>query len=71
MKIGKFDVSRLATVIAALVMGAAIWQLVALRTSPAFLSSFTATVARIYEYSRNGVLLDGAGKFAAAVRRRL
>jgi NitT/TauT family transport system permease protein len=56
MKTGKFDAARFVTVVAALVLGAAIWQLVALRTSPAFLSSFTATVARIYEYSRNGVL---------------
>jgi ABC-type nitrate/sulfonate/bicarbonate transport system permease component len=58
MKTGKFDWSQIATVTAALVVGAAIWQLAALRTSPAFLSTFTATVARIVEYSRNGVLID-------------
>lgn len=57
MKIGKFDASRFITVATALFVGAALWQLVALRTSPAFLSSFTATIARIYEYSRNGVLV--------------
>ncbi|MGZ5802988.1 MAG: ABC transporter permease [Xanthobacteraceae bacterium] len=58
MKIGKYDASRFMTVTVALVLGAAIWQLVALRTSPAFLSSFTATIARIYEYTRNGILVD-------------
>jgi ABC-type nitrate/sulfonate/bicarbonate transport system permease component len=58
MKIGKFDLTRLAITAAALLVGAAAWQLVALRTSPAFLSSFTATVARVYEYAGNGVLID-------------
>ncbi len=58
MTFGKFDWSRLATSIAALIFGAVIWQLVSLRTSPAFLASFTATVARIVEYTRNGVLVD-------------
>ncbi len=43
---------------AALVFGAVVWQVTALYTSPAFLSSFTATVARIVEYTRNGVLVD-------------
>jgi ABC-type nitrate/sulfonate/bicarbonate transport system permease component len=55
---GRLDWSRIATVTAALAAGALLWQLVALRTSPAFLASFTATVARIVEYSRNGVLAD-------------
>ena len=58
MKSRRFDWSRIATVAAALLMGAVIWQLVALKTSPAFLSSFTATVARIVEYSLNGILID-------------
>ena len=50
--------SRIAFPAAALVVGAAVWQLVALQTSPAFLASFTATIARVIEYSRNGVLAD-------------
>jgi ABC-type nitrate/sulfonate/bicarbonate transport system permease component len=58
MKFGKLDLSRFATVTAALVFGAVVWQVTALYTSPAFLSSFTATVARIVEYTRNGVLID-------------
>jgi NitT/TauT family transport system permease protein len=39
-------------------VGAVLWQLVSLRTSPAFLASFTATIARVWEYTRNGVLID-------------
>jgi len=58
MTFGKFDWSRFATVTAALIFGAVVWQLVSLRTSPAFLASFTATMARIVEYTRNGVLVD-------------
>jgi NitT/TauT family transport system permease protein len=58
MKTGKLDWSRIVTVAAALLAGAALWQLAALRTSPAFLSTFTATVARIVEYTGNGVLID-------------
>ena len=58
MKFGKFDWSRIGTMTAALIFGAVVWQLVSLRTSPAFLSSFTATMARIVEYTRNGVLID-------------
>jgi NitT/TauT family transport system permease protein len=58
MKTGKFDWSRWTTVTAALIFGAAVWQLASLYTSPAFLASFTATVARVWEYTRNGVLID-------------
>jgi ABC-type nitrate/sulfonate/bicarbonate transport system permease component len=58
MTFGKFDWSRFFTVTAALIFGAVVWQLAALYTSPAFLSSFTATMARIIEYTRNGVLVD-------------
>ena len=57
MKTGK-PWSRFAMPAAALVVGAAIWQLAALKTSPAFLASFSATIARVIEYSRNGVLID-------------
>jgi ABC-type nitrate/sulfonate/bicarbonate transport system permease component len=58
MKPGKIDWSRIATTTAALVFGAAVWQVAALNTSPAFLASFTATVARIIEYTRNGILVE-------------
>jgi ABC-type nitrate/sulfonate/bicarbonate transport system permease component len=58
MKFGKLDWSRYATTTAALIFGAVIWQVASLYTSPAFLSSFTATIARIVEYTRNGVLVD-------------
>lgn len=49
---------RLATYAVSLVLGAALWEWVASRTSPAFLSSFTATLARVYEYTVSGVLLE-------------
>src|SRR5262245_37007197 len=58
MNTGKFDWSRWATTTAALIFGAAVWQLASLYTSPAFLASFTATVARVWEYTRNGILVD-------------
>ena len=38
MKIGDFDITRLAATTAALIAGAAAWQIVAWNTSPAFLS---------------------------------
>ena len=41
-----------------LAIGAAIWQIASLYTNPAFLSSFTATMARIAEYTVNGVLVE-------------
>jgi NitT/TauT family transport system permease protein len=40
----------------ALAIGAAIWQIAAAFTNPAFLASFTATMARIGEYTVSGVL---------------
>jgi NitT/TauT family transport system permease protein len=58
MKIGDFDITRLAATTAALIAGAAAWQIVAWNTSPAFLCTFTDAVARIWEYSLNGVLAD-------------
>ena len=57
--------SRIAFPAAALLAGAVVWQLAALNTSPAFLSSFTATIARVIEYSRNGVLVDALGSSLA------
>ena len=41
-----------------LAIGAAIWQVAAHYTNPAFLSSFTATMARIAEYTWSGVLIE-------------
>jgi NitT/TauT family transport system permease protein len=58
MKIGGFDITRFAITAAALVTGAAVWQVVAWNSNPAFLCTFTAAVARIWEYSRNGVLIE-------------
>ena len=40
----------------ALLIGAALWQFAALHTNPAFLSSFTATTAKIWELIASGVL---------------
>ena len=42
----------------ALALGAALWQLAAHYTDPAFLASFTATTAKIGEYLRSGVLTE-------------
>src|ERR1700682_1774344 len=41
-----------------LILGALLWQFAARLTSPAFLSSFTATMARVWEYTISGVLTD-------------
>jgi ABC-type nitrate/sulfonate/bicarbonate transport system permease component len=43
---------------AALALGAALWQLASYKTNPAFLSSFTATIDRIVEYTASGVLTE-------------
>jgi len=48
--------SRLATYVLALAAGAALWQFAASQTRPSFLSSFTATMARVYDYAVSGVL---------------
>ena len=50
--------SRYAIYALALALGAVLWQAVASRTNPAFLSSFTATVARVWELVADGVLTD-------------
>jgi NitT/TauT family transport system permease protein len=47
-----------ATSVAALAAGAAIWQLVASQTNPAFLASFTATIASIVEMLHSGLLTN-------------
>jgi ABC-type nitrate/sulfonate/bicarbonate transport system permease component len=49
---------RWSTYAAALTIGAALWQLAAAHTNPAFLSSFTTTAARVVEYTMSGVLTD-------------
>jgi NitT/TauT family transport system permease protein len=48
--------SRLLTTLLSLALGATIWQAVASQTNPAFLSSFTATLARIGDFIASGVL---------------
>jgi NitT/TauT family transport system permease protein len=50
--------SRLLTSALALALGAVLWQAVASQTNPAFLSSFTATFARIGEFITSGVLTN-------------
>ena len=47
---------RWLTYAVALTIGACLWQVVSLYTNPAFLSSFTATIAKIAEYTASGVL---------------
>lgn len=49
--------SLYATYAAALVLGAGLWQLVASRTNPAFLASFTDTMGAIYTLAASGTLL--------------
>ncbi|HEY7457479.1 MAG TPA: ABC transporter permease [Xanthobacteraceae bacterium] len=46
------------TYVAALAAGAAIWQLAASQTNPAFLASFTATIGSIYEMLQSGLLTN-------------
>ncbi|HWM47512.1 MAG TPA: ABC transporter permease [Xanthobacteraceae bacterium] len=41
-----------------LAIGAGLWQLAAAHTSPAFLSSFTATIAKVWEFLVTGVLIE-------------
>jgi len=41
-----------------LAIGAGLWQLAAAHTSPAFLSSFTATIAKLWEFLVTGVLIE-------------
>ncbi len=48
--------ARYATYVLALAVGAVIWQLIASRTNPAFLASFTATIGAIQEMIASGKL---------------
>jgi ABC-type nitrate/sulfonate/bicarbonate transport system permease component len=43
---------------ASLAVGAALWQIAAAYTSPTFLSSFTATMAQLWDFIVTGVLID-------------
>jgi NitT/TauT family transport system permease protein len=49
---------RYGTYLVALSIGALIWQFVASRTNPAFVASFTATIASIVEMLRSGLLTN-------------
>ena len=49
---------RYGTYVVALAIGALLWQFVAGRTNPAFVASFTATVASIYEMVQSGLLTN-------------
>lgn len=51
-------VMRFATYAVALAAGAALWQFVASQTNPAFLASFTATIASINEMLHSGLLTN-------------
>jgi len=42
----------------ALLLGAGLWELAASLSNPAFVASFSATIARIGQYTVNGVLLN-------------
>lgn len=50
--------ARAMTYVASLALGAVAWEAAASRISPAFLPRFTTTMARIYEYTLSGVLID-------------
>jgi ABC-type nitrate/sulfonate/bicarbonate transport system permease component len=49
---------RYAIYAVSLALGAALWQVAAAHTSPTFLSSFTATIAKLWEFVVTGVMLD-------------
>jgi|SRR4051794_5880900 ABC-type nitrate/sulfonate/bicarbonate transport system permease component len=49
---------RYAIYAASLAVGAALWQLAAAHTSPTFLSPFTTTMAKLWEFTIDGVLID-------------
>ena len=56
MSLSNSLLTRLAPVALSLALGAALWELVASRTNPAFLARFTSTAARVAEYAVSGVL---------------
>lgn len=43
---------------ASLLIGAGLWQFAAAHTNPTFLSSFTATMAKLWEFTLDGVLIE-------------
>jgi ABC-type nitrate/sulfonate/bicarbonate transport system permease component len=49
---------RYGTYVVALAVGALLWQFVASRTNPAFVASFTATMASLYEMVQSGLLTN-------------
>jgi ABC-type nitrate/sulfonate/bicarbonate transport system permease component len=49
---------RYGTYVVALALGALLWQFVASRTNPAFIASFTATIASIVEMVQSGLLTN-------------
>lgn len=49
---------RYGTYVVALALGALLWQFVASRTNPAFVASFTATIASLYEMVQSGLLTN-------------
>ncbi len=55
----------------ALTIGAVAWQLISYRTSPTFLSSFTKTIAQLWDFILDGTLeaalLSSLGLFAAGM----
>ena len=50
--------SRYATYVVALALGAALWQAIASQTNPAFLASFTATIGGIVHFIESGTLIN-------------
>ena len=62
---------RYAIYAVALTIGATLWQLISYKTNPAFLSSFTKTMAQIWEFILDGTLeaalLSSLGLFAAGM----
>ena len=56
MRLRDRALTRPAISVLSLALGAAIWEVAGSRISPAFLSRFSATLARLYEFSVTGVL---------------
>jgi NitT/TauT family transport system permease protein len=55
---GETRLLRYGTYLVALAAGALLWQFVASRTNPAFVASFSATMASIYEMIHSGLLTN-------------
>ena len=56
MRLRDRALTRAAISVFSLALGAAIWEVAGSRISPAFLSRFSVTLARLYEFSVTGVL---------------